>query len=100
MSCVLLVVALFVLSVPCRLFWSLCPICSYFDKIEAVFVGGFPKLLLRSKNRIVDGGMRAPTVGDRKRGAVGARVDFLDVVGIGGRYGQSACVIISGKCFT
>lgn len=37
------------------------------------------------KNRIVDGGMRAPIVGDRKRGAVGARVDFLDVVGVGGQ---------------
>ena len=29
--------------------------------------------------------MRAPIVGDRKRGAVGARVDFLDVVGVGGQ---------------
>ena len=28
---------------------------------------------------------KAPTVGDRKRGAVGARVDFLDVVGVGGQ---------------
>ena len=41
--------------------------------------------MLRSKNRTVDGGMRASIVGDRKRGAVGARVDFLDVVGVGGQ---------------
>ena len=71
-----------------------------YGKIEVSFVDGFPKLLLRSKNRTVDGGMRAPIVGDRKRGAVGAHADFLDVVGIGGRYGRSACVIISEKCFT
>ena len=48
------------------------------------FVDAFPKLLLRSKNRTVDGGMRAPIVGDRKRGAVGDYADFLDVSGFGG----------------
>ena len=43
------------------------------------FVDGFPKLLLRSKNMAFGGGRKAPTVGGRKRGAVGACADFLDV---------------------
>ena len=34
------------------------------------------------------GGRKAPIVGDRKRGAVGAHADFLDVVGIGADTGE------------
>ena len=36
------------------------------------------------KNRVVDGGRSGADVGDRKRGAVGAHADFLDVIGFGG----------------
>ena len=35
------------------------------------------------RNRLLVAAGKVPTVGDRKRGAVGARVDFLDVAKIG-----------------
>lgn len=37
------------------------------------------------RNGLLVAAGKVPTVGDRKRGAVGARVDFLDVVKIGGQ---------------
>lgn len=74
----------FPLSTPSGCFDRFALFARIYGKIEVSFVDGFPKLLLRSKNRTVDGGMRAPIVGDRKRGAVGAHADFLDVIGFGG----------------
>lgn len=37
------------------------------------------------RNRLLVAAGKAPTVGDRKRGAIGAVADFLDVVGVGGQ---------------
>ena len=74
----------FPLSTPSGCFDRFALFTRIYGKIELPFVDAFPKLLLRSKNRTVDGGMRAPIVGDRKRGAVGACVDFLDVNKSGG----------------
>ena len=71
---------------PCGCFDRFALFARIYGKIEAFFVGGFPKLLLWSKSRAVGGGKKSADSRGSKRGAVGARVDFLDV-NKGGRVG-------------
>ena len=49
-----------------------------------LLVSGSRSYCYGQKNRIVDGGRSGADVGDRKRGAVGACADFLDVNKSGG----------------
>lgn len=89
----MLLIVAFSIEYAVRLFWSLCSNYSYFDKIEAVFGRGIPRLLLwhkglpataRSATDCLWRRERRRRSGSMKRGAVGAVADFLGVVGVGG----------------